>query len=126
MTNDGCLGPSRAVRGAVVLYRFNSQDRCNSTVRCDRAAEAGAIGCLLYNVGLISGASTIPSGSVSLQDARRIIALVANDSSAIFTFTNLLQFLPSVSERMRNDWHENAFLADWRKTFWIQRVRSDG
>ena len=32
-----------------MLFYMNDEDQCNSTTRCDRAAAAGAIGCLLYN-----------------------------------------------------------------------------
>jgi hypothetical protein len=30
-------------------------DMCGSATRCNLAADAGAIGCLLYNVGSITG-----------------------------------------------------------------------
>ena len=37
------------VSGAVVLFFGNPQDTCNETTRCDLAASAGAIGCLIAN-----------------------------------------------------------------------------
>ncbi|CAF1100029.1 unnamed protein product [Rotaria sordida] len=86
--NDGCLSPTLNVTGAVVLYAFNNGDECGSAVRCNLAAQAGATGCLIYNVGAIAGSSTIPSGSISMADGLKIIAIVTNNPSAIFTFTN--------------------------------------
>lgn len=53
--NDGCSGPLKNVTGAVVLYAFDNADNCNSAIRCNKAAEANASGCLIYNVGAISG-----------------------------------------------------------------------
>ncbi|CAF5204171.1 unnamed protein product, partial [Rotaria magnacalcarata] len=110
--NDGCSGPVKPVTGAVVLYSYNPADTCNSAVRCDKAAEAGASGCLIYNVGAITGfillsapflisirvhltgSSSIPSGSISLADGQRILTITAQNSSALFTFTNRLGFAP--------------------------------
>ncbi|CAF1191453.1 unnamed protein product [Rotaria sordida] len=86
--NDGCRSPTLNVTGAVVLYAFNNGDECGSAVRCNLAAQAGATGCLIYNVGAIAGSSTIPSGSISMADGLKIIAIVTNNPSAIFTFTN--------------------------------------
>ncbi|CAF1060132.1 unnamed protein product [Rotaria sordida] len=86
--NDGCRSPTLNVTGAVVLYAFNNGDECGSAVRCNLAAQAGATGCLIYNVGAIAGSSTIPSGSISMADGSKIIAIVTNNPSAIFTFTN--------------------------------------
>ncbi|CAF4857197.1 unnamed protein product [Rotaria sp. Silwood1] len=94
--NDGCSGPDKNVTGAVVLYAFNNADGCNSAVRCNRAAQAGATGCLIYNAGAITGSSTIPSGSITMDDGLKIIVIVANDSSSIFTFTNLQGIAPVV------------------------------
>jgi hypothetical protein len=88
----------------------------------------GAVGCLLYSIGSMTGASAIPSGSITLVDARKIISIVTNDSSAMFTFTNLLQFIPNVSHStMSEDRHcENVRLADGWKTFGIQCIGFDG
>jgi len=54
-TSDGCFGLAKSVLGAVVLFAYSSADSCGSAVRCDKAALAGATGCLLYNVGAIRG-----------------------------------------------------------------------
>ncbi|CAF3304435.1 unnamed protein product [Rotaria socialis] len=90
--NDGCSDPVKPVTGAVVLYSYNPADTCNSAVRCDKAADAGASGCLIYNVGAITGSSKIPSGSISLADGQRILAITAQNASALFSFTNRLGF----------------------------------
>ncbi len=111
--NDGCSGPSQSVSGVVVLFYVRVEDSCDANTRCDLAAAAGATGCLLYNVGLtrgfltflsflfskqlnLSGASNIPSGSISLADALSIIATVTANPSAVYTFTNLVGLTPSV------------------------------
>ncbi|CAF4998618.1 unnamed protein product, partial [Rotaria sp. Silwood1] len=96
-SNDGCSGPSKPVEDAVVLYAVSRADTCNSTVRCNKAAEQGAIGCLLYNIDSIIGSSVIPSGSISLEDGQSIIKIVTENSSAIFTFTNMLEFNPMLT-----------------------------
>ncbi|CAF2812166.1 unnamed protein product [Rotaria sp. Silwood2] len=94
--NDGCNGPTKSVAGAVVLYAYNIGDLCNSAVRCNKAAAAGATGCLLYNVGAISGSSAIPSGSISLTNGQHIIAITTENLSAMFTFTNKVALAPVV------------------------------
>ncbi|CAF3277535.1 unnamed protein product [Rotaria sp. Silwood2] len=86
-SNDGCSGPSKPVEDAVVLYAVRRADACNSTVRCNKAAEQGAF----------LGSSVIPSGSISLEDGQSIIKIVTENSSAIFTFTNMLEFNPMVT-----------------------------
>ncbi len=96
------------------MFYVSSADWCGSSTRCNLAATAGAIGCLLYNVGPItglvfsilfssrqsnhSGASNIPSGSISLKNGLSIIATVAANSSAIYTFTDLFEPTPVVSK----------------------------
>ncbi|CAF4928060.1 unnamed protein product [Rotaria sp. Silwood1] len=95
--NDGCNGPAKSVTGAVVLYMFNTGDSCGSAVRCNKAAAANASGCLLYNVGPIAGSSFIPSGSISLADGQRIAAITTQNPSAVFTFTNLVNLLSTVT-----------------------------
>ncbi|CAF0927881.1 unnamed protein product [Rotaria sp. Silwood1] len=93
--SDGCSGPSKPVSGAVVLYAFSTTDTCDSSVRCNKAAAEGAIGCLLYNISSIIGSSIIPSGSISLDDGWSIITMVTENPSAMFTFTNLLELIPT-------------------------------
>ncbi|UJR29597.1 hypothetical protein I4U23_010814 [Adineta vaga] len=89
--NDGCNGINNptAVIGAVVLFSFKSQDTCGSAFRCNAAAAAEAIGCLVYNVGPISGSDVIPSGSISLTDGLSIVATVAENSDALYAFTDM-------------------------------------
>ena len=53
--NDGCSGPLKSVLGAVVLFSYYQNDSCNSTIRCDLAANQGAAGCLLYNANEYAG-----------------------------------------------------------------------
>ena len=55
MSNDGCTDLAKNVTGAVVLFAFSAADNCSSLIRCNRAAQAGATGCLIYNVGAITG-----------------------------------------------------------------------
>ncbi|CAF3807871.1 unnamed protein product [Rotaria sp. Silwood1] len=76
---------------------FNTGDSCGSAVRCNKAAAANASGCLLYNVGPIAGSSFIPSGSISLADGQRIAAITTQNPSAVFTFTNLVNLLSTVT-----------------------------
>ncbi|CAF4155643.1 unnamed protein product [Rotaria sp. Silwood2] len=65
--SDGCNGPAKSIAGAVVLYKFSAGDSCGSTGRCNKAASAGATGCLLYNVGPITGFSFFISFSFELE-----------------------------------------------------------
>lgn len=114
--NDGCSGPSKSVLGSVVLFFLDPRDSCNSTVRCDLAAQQGAAGCLIYNsvdsegwfsiyskTSLIGnenlvGGTTIPSGSISYSDGIILRAKLTVNPSAIYTFTNLPRAVPSVCE----------------------------
>ncbi|CAF4766945.1 unnamed protein product, partial [Rotaria sp. Silwood1] len=86
--NDGAQGLQTSGSPAI------SSGAMAIAVRCDKAAVAGAIGCLIYNVGAISGSASIPSGSISLADGQRITAITTENPSAVFTFTNLLEFGP--------------------------------
>ncbi|CAF1512062.1 unnamed protein product, partial [Adineta steineri] len=90
MPNDGCTDLVKNVTGAVVLFAFSAADNCSSGVRCTRAAEAGATGCLIYNVGAILGSSTIPSASISMADGLKIVQIVGDNPLSIFTFTKSL------------------------------------
>lgn len=47
--NDGCSGPAKPVSGFVVLFFYSPEDTCYDATRCDLAADAGAIGCLVSN-----------------------------------------------------------------------------
>ncbi|UJR24182.1 hypothetical protein I4U23_027148 [Adineta vaga] len=93
--NDGCNGINNptTVIGAVVLFSYNVQDTCSSFFRCNAAAEAHAIGCLMYDAGSISGSNLIPSGSMSLTNGLSIVITVAKNPSALYTFTGI----PSVT-----------------------------
>lgn len=53
---------------------------------------------LFSNQSDISGSLTIPSGSISLEDAMNIITTVNANPSAIYTFTDLVERTPVVSE----------------------------
>jgi hypothetical protein len=44
------------------------------------------------------GSYAIPSGSISLEDGRRIVDTVTTNPSAVYTFTNLFGLTPVVSE----------------------------
>ncbi|CAF3980441.1 unnamed protein product [Adineta steineri] len=87
--NDGCVTSNPSMNGTVVLFTYTAQDICSVGYRCNLAFEAGARGCLIYNIGLTLGSYFIPTGSISLADAQRIISTVAANPSAIYTFTNL-------------------------------------
>jgi hypothetical protein len=47
------------------------------------------------------GSSTIPSGSISLEDGRRIVDTVTTNPSAVYTFPNLFGLIPVVSELIK-------------------------
>ena len=45
---DGCNNINKLVSGAIALFAFNSNDECTGIDRCNKAAVAGAVGCLIY------------------------------------------------------------------------------
>ncbi|CAF4852497.1 unnamed protein product, partial [Rotaria sp. Silwood1] len=93
--NDGCNGLAKSVVGVVVLFKRNIEDTCGTVLRCDTAAAAGATGCLVYNSLPGTGSSSIPSGIITLDDGQLIVAIIAGNPSAVFTFTNIIA-IPSI------------------------------
>ncbi|CAF1031488.1 unnamed protein product [Rotaria sp. Silwood1] len=94
--NDGCNGLAKSVVGVVVLFKRNIEDTCGTVLRCDTAAAAGATGCLVYNSLPGTGSSSIPSGIITLDDGQLIVAIIAGNPSAVFTFTNIIA-IPSIA-----------------------------
>ncbi|CAF1210399.1 unnamed protein product [Adineta ricciae] len=92
--DGGCFPVNKSLAGTVMLFAVTGRDVCNSYTRCNNAANAGAIGCLFYNISAIGGLNTIPNGVISLQDGLRIVSTVNANSSAIYKFTNLLDLTP--------------------------------
>ncbi|KAJ3332201.1 hypothetical protein HDU76_000974 [Blyttiomyces sp. JEL0837] len=68
ITSDGCLPGSinPAVRNKTILLKYDVT--CGSKVRCDNAANAGAIACLLYSDSVAHDSSNL-SGSLLIPSA---------------------------------------------------------
>ncbi|KAJ3216413.1 hypothetical protein HDU67_009467 [Dinochytrium kinnereticum] len=77
--DDGCEGPSKDVKGKVIIYAFQSGKGCTSYVRFRKAFDAGASGCLQYYNGKVQewdhqliGFLKLPGGSVSRDVAEEL------------------------------------------------------
>jgi hypothetical protein len=66
-TANGCFNLSQSVEGAVVFFLFSDEDWCTAVSRCNKAANAGAIGCLFYDTADTIGFAHIFSVFLSSQ-----------------------------------------------------------
>lgn len=80
------------VAGKVALVERGITDFAS---KCDLAAEAGAVACIVYNNAVgsfgmdMKGAeSTIPCASISRSDGLDLLAVLAQDSGAVMTFSD--------------------------------------
>ncbi|UJR11333.1 hypothetical protein I4U23_015514 [Adineta vaga] len=91
--SDGCNGPKISVAGVVVLFANNPNDMCTISERCMKAAEAGAIGCLIDDPSLTGAFITVPNGIISLEDAQFITKTVSKNPDGIYQFTNSFEMI---------------------------------
>eukprot|EP01126_Amoeba_proteus_P024574 TRINITY_DN2471_c0_g1_i2.p1 TRINITY_DN2471_c0_g1~~TRINITY_DN2471_c0_g1_i2.p1 ORF type:complete len:649 (-),score=99.47 TRINITY_DN2471_c0_g1_i2:283-2073(-) len=94
--DDGCTELNVDPKHKVILFSIGTV--CGSIVKCGRAQQAGAKGCLIYNAVsspiTISGDNVIPSGGISYEDGRAIIELVREKPNRNFFFSTSPASLP--------------------------------
>ena len=49
LLDSDCFVSNTSLVGAVILFDMADANSCNSYTRCNIAADAGAVGCLLYD-----------------------------------------------------------------------------
>ncbi|RKO85777.1 peptidase S8/S53 domain-containing protein, partial [Blyttiomyces helicus] len=92
-SDDGCFPHTinPAINSSVALLNFNENPfagGCSSHSRCFNALQAGAIGCLLYNIpgnaDLAGGANGIPGGVIDNGSGLALIKLLQSHPDTVF------------------------------------------